>query len=72
VLPGTLYRALNRLLEGGWVAEREASASKSDPRRRGYHLTPEGRRLAAREAERLARQLSTARARNVFRKGEAR
>lgn len=73
LLPGTLYRAVNRLLQGGWVAERpDASASKDDTRRRIYHLTSEGRRLAAREAERLARQLITARARNVLRKSESR
>jgi hypothetical protein len=34
-------------------------------------MTTEGRRSAAREAERLARQLYTARARNVLRKGES-
>jgi DNA-binding PadR family transcriptional regulator len=72
-LPGTLYRAVNRLLRGGWVAERpDASASKDDARRRIYHLTSEGRRLAAREAERLARQLLTANARNVLRRSESR
>jgi len=71
VLPGTLYRAINRLLQGGWIAERtDATSSRDDTRRRIYHLTPEGRRLTAREAERLARQLQTARARNVLRKGE--
>jgi DNA-binding PadR family transcriptional regulator len=73
LLPGTLYRALNRLLKSGWVAERsDASASQDDSRRRIYHLTPEGRRRATREAERLARQLITARARNILRKGESR
>jgi DNA-binding PadR family transcriptional regulator len=73
LFPGTLYRAVNRLLQGGWVAERpDASASQDDPRRRVYHLTSEGRRTATREAERLARQLITAKARNVLRKGEVR
>lgn len=73
LLPGTLYRALNRLLQGGWVAEcPDARASQDDPRRRIYRLTSDGRRLATREAERLARQLITAKARNVLRKGESR
>jgi DNA-binding PadR family transcriptional regulator len=72
LLPGTLYRAVNRLLQCGWIAERiGASGSKDDARRRTYHMTTEGRRSAAREAERLARQLYTARARNVLRKGES-
>lgn len=73
LLPGTLYRALNRLLQGGWVVERpDAGASRNDSRRRVYHLTSDGRRLATCEAERLAQQLVTARARNVLRKGESR
>jgi DNA-binding PadR family transcriptional regulator len=71
VLPGTLYRAINRLLRGGWIAERTGATSLGDDgRRRVYHLTAEGRRLTAREAERLAQQLRTARARNVLRKAE--
>jgi DNA-binding PadR family transcriptional regulator len=72
LLPGTLYRAVNRLLGRSWIAERtDPSGSRDDGRRRIYHLTAEGRRAAAREAERLARQLYTARARHVVRKGQA-
>ena len=70
--PGTLYRAINRLLDHRLLAElTETSRSSGDPRRRTYHLTAEGRRLAAREAERLARQVNTARARRVLKRGEA-
>jgi DNA-binding PadR family transcriptional regulator len=70
LLPGTLYRAINRLLRAGWIAERtDASGSRDDARRRIYHLTAEGRRGTATEAERLARQLYTARARHVLRRG---
>lgn len=66
VLPGTLYRAVNRLLQNGWILERTGvGAAKDDSRRRTYHLTSEGRRQAAREAERLTRQLLTANARLV-------
>lgn len=72
LLPGTLYRALNRLLEGGWVAECPDARPSQDARRRVYHLTAAGRRLATQEAERLARQLVTARARHILRKGESR
>ena len=70
--PGTLYRAISRLLDHGLIAELpEGARGVSDPRRRTYHLTTEGRRLAAREAERLARQVTTARARKVLKRGEA-
>jgi DNA-binding PadR family transcriptional regulator len=60
VRPGTLYRALSRLLEGGLVAER---ADPADARRRVYHLTAAGVRVARQETARLARQVGTARAR---------
>jgi DNA-binding PadR family transcriptional regulator len=70
--PGTLYRAISRLLDHGLIAElAETSRSSGDLRRRTYHLTTEGRKLAAREAERLARQVTTARARRVLKRGEA-
>jgi DNA-binding PadR family transcriptional regulator len=71
LLPGTLYRAVNRLLRAGWIAERTAATEVTDDaRRRIYHLTAEGRRAAAAEADRLARQLHTARARHILRKGQ--
>ena len=62
--PGTLYRALHRMLEDGWVAEsgKRPAADLDDERRRYYRLTPLGRRLAAAEAERLSRLVSAARA----------
>ena len=54
LLPGTLYRAVNRLLRAGWIAERtDAIEVTDDARRRIYHLTAEGRRSTAAEAERL-------------------
>lgn len=67
--PGTLYRAMNRLLTGGLIAETsDAGRSGDDPRRRTYRLSAEGRKVAAAEAERLARQVSTARLRKVLRR----
>jgi DNA-binding PadR family transcriptional regulator len=70
--PGTLYRAINRLLGGGLIAETtDAARSKDDPRRRTYRLSTEGRKVAAAEAERLARQLTTARQRKVLRRSDA-
>src|SRR4029079_15383715 len=55
--PGTLYRALHRMLKDGWVAEsaRRPAADQDDERRRYYRLTPAGRRVASAEAERLSR-----------------
>src|SRR6266436_2163887 len=62
--PGTLYRALHRMLKDGWVAEsaRRPAADLDDERRRYYRLTPAGRRVAAAEAARLQRLVAVARA----------
>jgi DNA-binding PadR family transcriptional regulator len=69
--PGTLYRAMNRLLTTGLIAETaDAERAKEDPRRRTYRMTAEGRKVAAAEAARLAKQLTTARLRKVLRRGE--
>ena len=64
VEPGTLYRALHRMLNDGWVAEsaRRPAADLDDERRRYYRLTPAGRRVAAAEAARLQRLVAVARA----------
>src|SRR3979411_1686682 len=62
--PGTLYRALHRMLKDGWVAEspRRPAADLDDERRRYYRLTPAGRRGASAEGERLWRPVPAARA----------
>jgi len=67
--PGTLYRALHRMLKDGWVAEsgRRPAADVDDERRRYYRLTPLGRRVASAEAERLSRLLSVARSHRLIR-----
>lgn len=64
VRPGTLYRALSRLLDGGIVEE--LAGDPDDERRRRYTLTTQGRRVARLEAERLERQVTTARARRLL------
>jgi DNA-binding PadR family transcriptional regulator len=61
LLPGTLYRALDRLLDSGLLKERQRSAAALDPRRRNYHLTPLGRRVLVAEAKRLDGQVRAAR-----------
>jgi DNA-binding PadR family transcriptional regulator len=66
--PGTLYRALRRMLADGWVAEsgRRPAADVDDERRRYYRLTPLGRKVATAEADRLARLLAVARAHRLL------
>ena len=66
--PGTLYRALARLLENGWIEELDErpDPSTQDERRRYYQLTERGVAVAKAEAERMASQLSAARARKLL------
>ena len=66
--PGTLYRALHRMLKDGWVVEsaRRPAADVDDERRRYYRLTPVGRRIATAEAERLHRLVIIARAHRLL------
>src|SRR5437867_8666817 len=67
--PGTLYRALHRMLKDGWVVEsgRRPAADVDDERRRYYRITALGRRVASAEAERLSRLLSVARSHRLIR-----
>ena len=62
--PGTLYRALRRMLRAGLVAEsaRRPDPEKADERRRYYRLTELGRRVASAEAARMQRLVGAARA----------
>jgi len=66
--PGTLYRALHRMLRDGWVVEsaRRPAADVDDERRRYYRITPAGRRVASAEAERLLRLVTVARAHRLL------
>ena len=66
--PGTLYRALHRMLRDGWVIEstRRPAADLDDERRRYYRITPAGRRVAAAEAARLLRLVTVARAHRLL------
>ena len=66
--PGTLYRALHRMLNAGWVAEsnRRPANDVEDERRKYYRLTPLGRRIAAAEADRLWRLVTIARAHRLL------
>ena len=68
--PGTLYRALHRMLKAGWVVEsaRRPAADVDDERRRYYRLTPKGREIAATEAERLEKVVALARSRHLLKR----
>jgi DNA-binding PadR family transcriptional regulator len=51
--PGSLYRALARLLEHALIEELDARPEADDIRRRYYRLTPLGAAVARAEARRL-------------------
>lgn len=73
VHPGTLYRTVARLVEEGLLEELadRPAPELDDERRRYYALTPDGRVQARREAERLAAQVRTARAKKLLGKTRA-
>jgi DNA-binding PadR family transcriptional regulator len=58
---GTLYRALQRLLEQDLIAD-DGTRPGEDERRRYYAITPAGRRAASAEARRMAALVDGARA----------
>jgi DNA-binding PadR family transcriptional regulator len=70
---GTLYRALGRLLDTGLIEELDdrPAPDLDDERRRYYRLSPLGHAVARAEAERLASQVSAARARRLLGGGRA-
>ena len=67
--PGTLYRALSRMVGSGLLEEVEAPPDvDADERRRYYRITPDGRQAAAAEARRLESRLGAARAHGLLRR----
>jgi len=63
--PGTLYEAIHRMNEDGWIEELD-----TDVRRRVYRLTPAGRRILGDELARLADIVAFARKADLL-EGEA-
>jgi DNA-binding PadR family transcriptional regulator len=65
---GSLYRALNRLLEAGLIEElvERPEPEHDDERRRYYRLTPKGLAVARGEARRLELQVEAARQRRLL------
>jgi DNA-binding PadR family transcriptional regulator len=72
LLPGSLYRAIGRLLAAGLLQEVEGPGAEDDDRRRTYRLTRAGRAAATAEARRLAGQVEAARSRRLLRGSEGR
>ncbi len=65
VHPGTLYRAINRLLNEGLLKEMDDDAVPDPDAKRRYALTVLGKDVAAAEIRRLESRLDVARARNL-------
>jgi DNA-binding PadR family transcriptional regulator len=70
---GSLYRALNRLLEAELIEELDESpeAENDDERRRYYRLTLKGLEVARGEARRLEQLVAAARLRRLLPKSSA-
>lgn len=70
--PGTLYGSIGRMVASGLIEEstRARGRGGDDERRRFYRLTTLGRRVLEAEADRLARVVALARAKNVLRRPE--
>lgn len=66
--PGTLYRSLSEMADGGLIEPVPAPAD-ADPRRKYYGLTGEGREAVVAESRRLARLVEAARARDLLPEG---
>ena len=64
----TLYAAMKRLLDSGWIEELDTppTVEKHDERRRYYQITQLGREVAAAEARRLERMTAQARAKRLL------
>ena len=63
--PGTLYGSIKRILEAGWISERENP--DEGERRRYYALTNQGQKVLKAEAARLASAVKLAQAKKVLR-----
>ncbi len=62
----TLYAAIKRLLDAGWIEGATRARAGDDPRRRYYRLTTLGREAARAEARRLERLAAMARAKRLL------
>ncbi len=63
---GTLYTALRRMRDDGWIEEIQAPVGEDAPRRRFDKLAATGRRVLSEEALRLETLVSDARGKAVL------
>jgi DNA-binding PadR family transcriptional regulator len=70
---GTMYRAIKRLVDAGFVrpSSRKPSRDSDDERRRYYAITALGARVASAEADRMARLVASARKAKLLPHGTA-
>ena len=65
--PGTLYATLGKMLDRGLLEIGDPpDGARRDPRRRYYSITPRGREVLEREAERLAVVMAAVRRQGVL------
>ena len=57
----TLYAAIKRMVDTGFIVEVDATGESGGAPRRCYRITRSGRQVAQQEAERLARTVAMAR-----------
>jgi DNA-binding PadR family transcriptional regulator len=62
---GTLYGALSRLLEQGWIEPVDTPPTASKRLRKAYRLTDRGQHILNQEVERLKKLVSAAHLRRV-------
>lgn len=66
ILPGSLYRTINEMTEGGLIEVLPGEASDSGPRRRNLRVTALGIETARWEAARLEKLVDLARSKSMF------
>ena len=64
--PGTLYSAIQKMLDSGLIEEWTPAEGSADPRRRYYRITRRGRSLVGSEAARLEQLVDAARDKRVL------
>jgi DNA-binding PadR family transcriptional regulator len=66
--PGTLYGTIKRMRDGGLIEESgpPQGMAGGDPRRRYYRITPDGRKAARTELQRVERMVRAAREKAVL------
>lgn len=64
--PGTLYGAVQRMLESGWIEETEGPDEGPGERRRYYRLSRDGRSALSAEAARLQQMVKLAQRKKIL------